>query len=173
MVIWFTGQPGSGKTTLATSFIENVLYSHYYLKGKIIHIDGDDIRKTLARTDAEDYSRDGRFKNIQWAVDTSVFLVSKGFLPVVSMVSPYRWMREQLKTIGRGAHYSKLQPRFKVLEVYCHSERPTKREKYWVDDYQQPLNEFIDMDTTNKSIEECVDEILDVYRQMANMARRP
>lgn len=164
MVIWFTGQPGSGKTTLAEELITRLNHP------KIIHIDGDDIRKTLARTDAEDYSRDGRFKNIQWAVDTSVFLVSKGFLPVVSMVSPYRWMREQLKTIGRGAHYSKLQPRFKVLEVYCHSERPTKREKYWVDDYQQPLNEFIDMDTTNKSIEECVDEILDVYRQMANMA---
>jgi len=164
MVIWFTGQPGSGKTTLAEELIARLNHP------KIVHIDGDDIRKTLARTTAEDYSRDGRFKLINWAKDTSVFLVSKGFLPVVSMVSPYRWMREEVKTIGRGSHSSKLQPIFEVLEVYCHSQRPTEKEKYWVGDYQPPLTNFVDMDTTSKSVEECVDEIFDVYRQMATLA---
>ena len=164
MVIWFTGQPGSGKTTLAEELITRLNHPN------IIHIDGDDIRKTLARQEAEDYSQDGRIKNIRWVIDTSIFLVSKGFLPIVSLVSPYRWMREDLKMIGKGTHSSKLQAVFKVLEVYCHSQRPTKREQYWVDDYQQPLTDFIDMDTTSKSVEESVDEIFDVYRQMATVA---
>tara|TARA_B100000959_G_scaffold24260_1_gene23474 strand:+ start:116 stop:610 length:495 start_codon:yes stop_codon:yes gene_type:complete len=164
MVIWFTGQPGSGKTTLAEELIARLNHP------KIVHIDGDDIRKTLARTNADDYGRDGRVRNVRWVVDTSVFLVSKGFLPVVSMVSPYRWMREEVKTIGRGSHSSKLQPIFEVLEVYCHSQRPTEKEKYWVGDYQPPLTNFVDMDTTSKSVEECVDEIFDVYRQMATLA---
>ena len=44
MILWFTGQPGSGKTTLCNELKEKILYSHYYLKGKIIHFDGDDIR---------------------------------------------------------------------------------------------------------------------------------
>ena len=171
IIIWFTGQPGSGKTTLAKKFIDDKLIGfmkvHPY---KIVHIDGDEIRKTLARTSADDYSRDGRFKNIRWAIDTSVFLVSKGFLPVVSMVSPFRWMREDLKSIGKGTHFSKLQPLFKVLEVYCHTTDVRGREKYFVEDYQEPLNNFLDMDTTNKSIEECLDEILTVYRQMAAVA---
>ena len=164
MVIWFTGQPGSGKTTLAEELITRLNQPN------IIHIDGDEIRKTLARTTADDYSQDGRFRNIRWVIDTSVFLVSKGYLPVVSLVSPYRWLREEIKTIGRGCHYSKLQPVFKVLEVYCHSQRPTEKEKYWVEDFQEPLNNFVDMDTTNKSVKECVDEIFDVYRQMATLA---
>jgi adenylylsulfate kinase-like enzyme len=45
MILWFTGQPGSGKTTLCNEIQEKILYSHYYLKDKIIHIDGDDLRK--------------------------------------------------------------------------------------------------------------------------------
>ena len=170
-IIWFTGQTGSGKTTLAERFIDDKLISFMKIPPwEIIHLDGDDVRKTLARNDVEDYSRDGRIKNIRWAVDTAVFLFSKGYLPVVSLVSPYRWLREDLKTIGKGAHYSKLQPRFEVLEVYCHTNETRGREKYFVEEYEPPLSTFLDMDTTNKTEEECVDEILNVYRQMATMA---
>ena len=170
-VIWFTGQPGSGKTTLAERFIQDKLIGFMKINRRnIIHIDGDDIRKTLARTDADDYTRGGRTKNIRWVLDTTVFLVSKGFIPVVSLVSPYRWMREGLKGIGRGTHYSKLQPRFKVLEVYCHTTEIRGKEKYFAEDYEPPLQNFLDMDTTNRTIEECINEILDVYRQMATVA---
>ena len=171
MVIWFTGQPGSGKTTLAERFIQDKLIGFMKMHPKdIIHIDGDDIRKTLARQEAEDYSRGGRTKNIRWVLDTSVFLVSKGYLPIISMVSPFRWLREGLKGIGRGTHYSKLQPRFKVLEVYCHTTEIRGKEKYFAEDYEPPLQNFLDMDTTNRTIEECINEILDVYRQMATVA---
>ena len=171
MVIWFTGQPGSGKTTLAERFIQDKLIGFMKMRPKdIVHIDGDDIRKTLARTDVDDYSRGGRTKNIRWVLDTSVFLVSKGYLPIISMVSPFRWLREELKMIGKGTHYSKVQPIFKVLEVYCHTSEIRGKEKYFVEDYQAPLTDFTDMDTTNKTIEECIDEILDVYRQMASLA---
>jgi hypothetical protein len=72
--------------------------------------------------------------------------------------------------IGKGTHYSKVQPIFKVLEVYCHTSEIRGKEKYFVEDYQAPLTDFTDMDTTNKTIEECIDEILDVYRQMASLA---
>ena len=169
-IIWFTGQPGSGKTTLAERFIDDKLIGFMKIPPwEIIHLDGDDVRKTLARNDVEDYSRDGRIKNIRWAVDTSVFLLSKGYLPVVSLVSPYRWLREDLKTIGKGAHYSKLQPRFEVLEVYCHTTEIRGREKHFVDDYEPPLTSFLDMNT-DKPIEECLDEILSVYRQVATIS---
>jgi len=163
-VIWFTGQPGSGKTTLAERFIDDKLIGFMKMPSwKIIHLDGDEVRKTLARETTDDYSKQGRYKNIRWAIDTSVFLVSKGYLPVVSMVSPFRWLREELKTIGKGAHYSKLQPKFEVLEVYCHTTEVRGKEEYFVKDYEPPLTNFLDMNT-DKPIEECLDEILSVYR---------
>ena len=169
-VIWFTGQPGSGKTTLAEKFIDDKLIGFMKMpRWKIIHIDGDDIRKTLARTDADDYSRGGRTKNIRWVLDTTVFLVSKGYLPIISMVSPYRWMREGLKGIGRGIHYKKEQPRFKVLEVYCHTTEIRGKEKYFVEDYEPPLQNFLDMNT-DKPIKECLDEILSIYREIPTIS---
>ena len=77
IVIWFTGQPGSGKTTLAKRFIEDKLIGFMKIPHwEIIHVDGDDIRKSLARQEPEDYGRDGRVKNIRWAIDKSCFLVS-------------------------------------------------------------------------------------------------
>ena len=171
MVIWFTGQPGSGKTTLAERFIEDKLIGFMKIPPwEIIHLDGDDVRKTLAKQNPDDYSRDGRLKIIRFVMDTSVFLVSKGYLPVISLVSPYRWLREDLKVVGRGCHYSKLQPLFKVLEVYCHTTEKRGKEEYFVDDYQPPLTNYLDMDTTNKSIEECLDEILTFYRKMATIS---
>ena len=56
MIIWLTGQPGSGKTTLCNEIISSLTYD------KIINIDGDDIRDVL---DNKDYSEKGRRKNIQ------------------------------------------------------------------------------------------------------------
>jgi len=154
MVIWFTGQPGSGKTTLSNEFAKKVLYSHFYLKGKIIQIDGDDLREVL---DNKDYSEQGRRKNIQFAIDMAKVMDGKGYLVLVSLVSPYRDMREKLKS-NRN-----------IAEFYIHSTRPTEKEQYWVDDYQPPLTNFTDINT-DKPIEECVDEILNVYRQMAAVA---
>jgi adenylylsulfate kinase len=54
---WLTGQPGAGKTTLATW-----LEAHFAGKGVVI--DGDDIRAIF---DNKDYSEAGRRKNIELA----------------------------------------------------------------------------------------------------------
>ena len=45
MIVWFTGQPGSGKTTLANAFIKFLKNENSQIK--IINLDGDDLRNIL------------------------------------------------------------------------------------------------------------------------------
>jgi adenylylsulfate kinase len=155
MILWFTGQPGSGKTTLAEKFIEDKLIGFMKIQPvRIIHIDGDDLRDIV---DNKDYSENGRRENIKLAINMARFLDDKRFIVVVSLVSPYRDQREELK-MERN-----------IAEFYLHTTEIRGKEDYFVDGYESPLHNFTDIDT-NKTIEECVDEIFDVYRQMATLA---
>ena len=155
MVIWFTGQPGSGKTTLANSFIEDKLIGFMKIQPvRIVHIDGDDLREIV---DNKDYSEQGRRENINLAMNITRFMDNKGFIVIVSLVSPYRDQREVLK-MERN-----------IGEFYLHTTEIRGKEDYFVDDYEPPLHNFTDINT-NKSIEECLNEILDVYRKMATVA---
>ncbi len=134
-IIWLTGQPGSGKTTLA-----NALYNEIVTKKlKAIIIDGDDIRDVL---DNKDYSEKGRKKNIQFAIDMAKVMSNKGYHVLVSLVSPYRNLR--------------------IGEIFYLESSRKLRKDYWVKDYEEPLENFTRIDT-NKKIEDCIDEIFNVY----------
>lgn len=139
MILWFTGQPGSGKTTLCEEIKEKI-------DNKVIHFDGDDIRDVL---DNKDYSEKGRRKNIQFVIDMAKVMEKKGFIVLVSLVSPYRDLR-----IGEV--------------IYLSSSRDLRKE-YWVKDYEIPQQNFTKINT-DKPIGECIDEILDVYRKMATIS---
>ena len=129
MIIWLTGQPGSGKTTLA-----GWLKAHYYNNGIII--DGDDIRDVYQN---KDYSEEGRRKNIEKAQDLALFLHHKNLIPIVSLVSPYRDQRELFKQkLGDD-----------IKEFYIHTTNIRGKESFHVENYEPPLDNFVDIDTTN------------------------
>ena len=151
MIIWLTGQPGSGKTTMATKLFE--MYSDWLQLDNVIHLDGDDVRDVL---DNKDYSLEGRRKNIQFAIDMARVLHDKDYVVICSFVSPYRDMREKLKEMS------------KVKEFYLHSTRELRKE-YWVKDYEPPLENFTEINT-DKSEEETLDEILNVCREVATLS---
>jgi len=137
MIYWFTGQPGAGKTTLAKAMIEKC-------SDNCIHIDGDGLRDLFQNFD---YSPAGRTKNIQSVLDLCRFLDNKGLTVVVSVVAPYKEMRDSLKNTND------------VTEIYVHTTETRGREDYFAKDYEAPTEDFIDMDTTDISIDDCLDKI--------------
>ena len=142
MIYWFTGQPGHGKTTLAKAML-----SHLASQGiEAFHVDGDDLR---ALTTNADYSRGGRENNIRRAQLLAHYLQSKGQTVVVSLVAPYRDIREELKATAE------------VTEVYVHTTETRGREEKHASDYEAPQYNFIDIDTTGKSVEDSLQEVLD------------
>ena len=151
MIYLLYGQPGSGKTTMATKLFE--MYSDWLQLDNVIHLDGDDVRNVL---DNKDYSLEGRRKNIQFAIDMARVLHDKDYVVICSFVSPYRDMREKLKEMS------------KVKEFYLHSTRELRKE-YWVKDYEPPLENFTEINT-DKSEEETLDEILNVCREVATLS---
>lgn len=127
MIYYFTGQPGAGKTTLAELLRDN----------GYIHIDGDDIRNIF---DNKDYSEEGRKLNIRRAHDIAQFMVAKGFPVIISLVSPFRELRDELKS------------KTEVTEIYVHTSEDRGRDHYHVSTYEPPIENFIDVDTTNESV---------------------
>jgi len=132
MIIWLTGQPGSGKTVLA-----GWLQSFTEINSRVMIIDGDDIREIFQN---KDYSEAGRRKNIELAQNLALFLHNKKYTVIVALVSPYRDQREDFKArLGDD-----------IKELYVHTTEDRGRNHFHVDNYEPPLENFIDVDTTNE-----------------------
>lgn len=133
MIIWFYGQPGAGKTTLAKALLEKI---------DAVHIDGDDVRAVFNN---QDYSKEGRIKNLTLINSIVRFLDHKGFNVIVSVVAPYQEVRDQLLDLD-------------ITYYYVTTSEIRGREDYFAKDLQIGEKDPI-LDTTNKT----VNEILSLY----------
>lgn len=134
MIIWLTGQPGHGKTTIADALVAEGIVDYV--------VDGDDLRELMPNPG---YDEAGRRQNIDRAQAIAAYIstVQKGHV-AVALVAPYRDQREAFK----AAH--------DVLEVYVHTTELRGREHYHSQDYERPLENHIDIDTGECSVEEAV-----------------
>jgi adenylylsulfate kinase len=117
----------------------------------VFHIDGDDLRDLF---DNKDYSEVGRRKNIELAQQISEYLHNKGRHLFVSLVSPYKDQRDKFKSkMGNN-----------LIEVYVHTTEIRGRESFFVKDYEPPTENYIDIDTTNVSINDSANMILEFIK---------
>ena len=140
MIYWFTGQPGSGKTTLAEMLAEK--FYHAY------RIDGDNMRELFTN---KDYSINGRVKNVETAQRIAQYLNFYKHDVIVSLVSPYIDQREDFKKIMGD----------ELVEIYVHTSEPRERDHFKTIAYSPPQSNFIDIDTTDRTVEESFQELLE------------
>jgi len=87
-VIWLTGIPGSGKTTLAIE-----LQKYYQQNGLPVEIlDGDEIRKTLSKDLG--FSPEDRKEHNRRVIFVAQILSKNGVTTIVPLISPYRETRD-------------------------------------------------------------------------------
>lgn len=155
LVVWFTGISGAGKSTIAIE-VEKQLN----LLGRLSYrLDGDNIRQNLC-SDLSFSERD-RNENIRRVVETAFLFKDAGVITLVSLISPFQKMREFARErIGKDS----------FLEVYikadietCIARDPKGLYKKATegrinnftgisDDYEEPLNPDIIINTMNTNI---------------------
>lgn len=162
-VIWFTGLPGSGKSTIANA-LEVVLFKK---SCSTIILDGDNIRSGL-NSDLG-FSKADREENIRRIGEVAKLLAENGQIAIVSFVSPYRKNRNKARSILRKSDF---------IEVYikCGVEECARRDPKGLyskagagkiknftgisHPYESPFHPEITIDTETMSISQSADTIL-------------
>ncbi|MFC1698968.1 adenylyl-sulfate kinase [Candidatus Omnitrophota bacterium] len=91
LTVWFTGLPGSGKSTVANLVAEKLKAKGF----KVERLDGDIVRKGLTRDLG--FSKEDRNKNIERVTFVAKLLTRNGVIVLSSFVSPYRAARENAR----------------------------------------------------------------------------
>lgn len=160
-VIWLTGLPGSGKTTIAQRLL-------YELKAKNLKVelfDGDEVRRNLSK--GLGFSKEDRDTHNKRIIYVCKLLTRNGVNAIVSLISPYRstrtYARENL-------------PKFVEVYLKCSIKECIKRDPKGLykkaltgkitnmtgiqDPYEEPLNPEVLLDTEHDSSRENVAEII-------------
>lgn len=160
-VLWFTGLPLSGKTTIADLVHDRLVKK----KLEMERLDGRDVRKLFPEIG---FSRDERIQHLK-RISFLIKMLEKNKISVVaSFISPYKESRDQIREmINQG-----------YIEIYVKADIETcrkrdKKGKYLRADkgeiknftgvsdvYEEPESPDIILDTDKLSYEECADTVI-------------
>lgn len=160
-VLWFTGLSGSGKSTVSEKVYE-ILENRGY---EIEHLDGDVVREVFPTTGFSKEERDDHVKKIGFVAS---LLQKHGVFVVASFISPYQDARDFVRNMCED-----------FTEVYISTpleecERRDVKGLYEKarsgeidnftgisDPYEEPENPELNIDTTNISVDEAVQQVID------------
>lgn len=169
--LWFTGLSGAGKSTVS----EKVYARFRELGAKVELLDGDIVRTHLSK--GLGFSKEDRDTNIRRIGFVCELLSRNGVIAIVAAISPYRDVREEVRSqIGD----------FVEVYVHCPIEVLAERDVKGLykkalageipsftgvsDPYEPPLNPEVAIDSSKESIDQSVDRVWNKLREMGYIA---
>ncbi len=160
-VVWLTGLPASGKTTIARK-LEKELRERGL---KVEVLDGDEVRRWLSPEAG--FSREDRERHLRRVAYVSHLLARNGVVVIASFVSPYRSTRDFARQLIGD---------FVEVYVKCSLETCMKRDPKGLyhkalagkikdmtgiqDPYEEPLSPEVVVDSERESPDECAKRIM-------------
>lgn len=163
VVIWFTGLPSSGKSTVANA-VEKKIFEHGNLS---LVLDGDNIRHGLNKNLG--FSPEDREENIRRIGEVAKLFADAGLIAMTSFISPYRKDRDKARDLMKDGEFIEV---FVKVPLDVAEQRDPKglykkarageiKEFTGISaPYEEPLNPEIVMDTSKLDVTQCRDIII-------------
>lgn len=167
VTIWFTGLSGAGKSTITEALAEELRSRNC----KLEVLDGDIVRTNL--TKGLGFSKEDRDENIRRIGFVSHLLTRNGVIVLVSAISPYRAIREEVRErIGDFMEVYVSAP-LEVCEerdvkgLYKRARAGEIKQFTGIDDpYEPPTNPEVNCRTHEETLEESVGTVLSKLEEM-------
>lgn len=159
--LWFTGLSGAGKSTIA-----NIIVKKVNEKGlKVELLDGDEVRTHLSK--GLGFSKEDRDKNIRRIGYVASLLSRNGVITITAAISPYRDIRNEVRSMHENFVEVYVKCPLKVLEerdvkgFYKKARLGEVKQFTGVSDpYEEPLSPEIVVETDKEKPEESANRIL-------------
>ena len=161
--LWMTGLSGAGKSTLA-----NAIEQELNRKGKHTYIlDGDNLRHGL-NSDLG-FSEPDRNENVRRAAEAAQLMVDAVLIVIVGLISPFKKERNWARSLFKDNQFKEIYISTSLQEceqrdvkgLYQKARRGEVKDFTGIDSpYESPENAEVIIDTQNKSVDECVRQIL-------------
>ena len=163
-ILWFTGLSGAGKSTIADRVEQKLqsLGSHTYL------LDGDNVRHGLNRDLG--FTEEDRVENIRRIAEVARLMADAGLIVIVSFISPFRSEREMARGLAEEGEFVEIfvDTPVEVCEardpkgLYAKARSGDLVNFTGIDSpYEPPQNPELRIDTTNTSVDEAADRVLE------------
>lgn len=167
-ILWFTGLPSSGKSTLANEVEKNLIERQM----RTYILDGDNVRVGLCKDLG--FSAEDREENIRRIGEVSKLFVDAGVIVLSAFVSPYIKDRDRIREIVEDGEFIEVFVKCSVEEcekrdvkgLYKKAREGIIKGFTGIDDpYEEPLNPEVTVETDKTSIEESTNRILNLLEE--------